>query len=343
MINFASDNASGVHPRVLEALGRANSGFARAYGDDPFTQEADSAFCRVFGDDIAVFYVVNGTGANVLALKSLTRSYHAVVCAQMAHINVDETGAPEAQTGCKLLPLVSANGKITPEQVRPLLAAKGVVHHNQPKGISITQATEFGEVYTPQEVRALADLAHENGMFLHMDGARLANAAASLGGDVNAFTRDAGVDVLSFGGTKNGMMFGEAVIFFRAGERGEAVTDFPYLRKQNLQLFSKMRYASCQFAEMLRDGLWLENAARANAMAARLAEGLAALPHVRIANRVQANEVFACMQPGHIAALQEHFYFYVWDEAAHLVRLVCSFDTTEKEVDAFLDMLRALA
>ncbi|UZP68077.1 low specificity L-threonine aldolase [Desulfovibrio mangrovi] len=336
MINFASDNASGVHPRVLAALGRANEGFARAYGDDRHTAEADAVFKTLFGDDIAVFYAINGTGANVLGLKSLVRSYHAVICSQMAHINVDETGAPEASIGCKLLTLPSPNGKITPEQVKPLLAAQGVVHHSQPKAISITQATEFGEVYTPDEVRALADLAHAHGMFLHMDGARIANAAAFLGVDVNAFTRDAGVDVLSFGGTKNGMMFGEAVVFFNVSANPVPSSDFPYLRKQNLQLLSKMRYVSCQFAEMLRDGLWLESARHANAMAQRLARGLEAVSGMTVVNRVEANEVFVAMSPERIDVLQEQFYFYVWDASLHQARLVCSFNTTEAEVDAFI-------
>jgi threonine aldolase len=317
-------------------MARANKGFASAYGADAHTAEADAAFKGLFGDDIAVFYAMNGTGANVMGLKSLIRSYHAVICSQMAHINVDETGAPEAAIGCKLLTLPSPDGKITPEQVKPLLAAQGVVHHSQPKAISITQATEFGAVYSPDEVRALADLAHAHGMYLHMDGARISNAAAYLGVDVNAFTRDAGVDVLSFGGAKNGLLFGEAVIFFNVSANPAPAADFPYLRKQNLQLLSKMRFLSCQFAELLRDGLWLENARHSNAMAQRLAAGLANVSGVTVVNRVEANEVFAAMSPGRIASLQDDFYFYVWDEALHQVRLVCSFDTTEAEVDAFV-------
>jgi threonine aldolase len=317
-------------------VARANKGFASAYGADAHTAEADAAFKSLFGDDIAVFYAMNGTGANVMGLKSLIRSYHAVICSQMAHINVDETGAPEAAIGCKLLTLPSPDGKITPEQVKPLLAAQGVVHHSQPKAISITQATEFGAAYTPEEVRALADLAHAHGMYLHMDGARISNAAAYLGVDVNAFTRDAGVDVLSFGGAKNGLLFGEAVIFFNVSANPAPAADFPYLRKQNLQLLSKMRFLSCQFAELLRDGLWLENALHSNAMAQRLAAGLANVSGVTVVNKVEANEVFAAMSPERIASLQDDFYFYVWDEALHQVRLVCSFDTTEAEVDAFV-------
>lgn len=343
MINFASDNASGVHPRVLEAFCKANAGFASAYGEDAHTAAADAAFTELFGTDTAVFYVVNGTGANVLSLKSFVRPYNAVICSSIAHINVDETGAPEASIGCKLLTIPSVNGKITPEQVVPFLEAKGVVHHSQPGAISITQATELGEVYTPEEVRALADLAHANGMILHMDGARLANAAAYLNCPPAAFTCDAGVDVLSFGGTKNGMLFGEAVIFCTASRHPQAVADFPYLRKQNLQLLSKMRFVSCQFEAMLQDGLWLETAAHANAMARSLAGGLATVPGVSVVNNVQANEVFVAMPQTMIDALQREFYFYVWDAALHQVRLVCSFDTTQADVDAFVTAARALA
>ena len=230
MINFASDNASGAHPRVLDALVRANSEEARPYGDDGYTRQAEDAFKCLFGNDISVYFVLNGTGANVLSLKSITRPYHAIICADVAHINVDETGAPENITGCKLLTLPSENGKLRIADIEPLLHAKGVVHHSQPKVISITQVTEMGAVYTVNEVREIGDFAHDNGLYLHMDGARIANAAASLGVDISAFTRDAGVDVLSFGGAKNGLLFGEAVVFFDRS-LGE---EFGYLRKQNL-------------------------------------------------------------------------------------------------------------
>ena len=270
MLNLASDNASGAHPRVLDALVNANAGDAKPYGDDEYTAKATAQFNRLFGKDISVHYVLNGTGANVLAIKSLTRPYHAVICADIAHINVDETGAPEHITGCKLLPVRSDNGKMCIADIEPQLDARGVVHQNQPKVVSITQATEMGAIYTVEEVSDLAEFVHANGMYLHMDGARIANAAVALGEDVAAFTRDAGVDVLSFGGAKNGMLFGEAVVFFdpKLGE------EFIYLRKQNLQLLSKMRFLTCQFAELLSNNLWLENAAHANAMAKRLANGL---------------------------------------------------------------------
>lgn len=332
MINFASDNYSGVHPRIMQALATANEGCACAYGDDTYTADADSAFKALFGDDIASYIMVNGTGANVLGLAALMRPYHAVICSAMAHINVDETGAPENVLGSKLLTVESKDGKLTPKDVEQFLLAKGVVHHSQPKVISITQSTEYGAVYTPEEVKALGDFARENDMYLHMDGARIANAAAALNVDVASFTRDAGVHVLSFGGTKNGMMFGEAVVFFDP----KLAEGFEYLRKQNLQLLSKMRFASCQFKELLRDGLWLETARHSNAMAKRLAEGLADVTGVKICNKVDVNSVFAIISPEHQEELHKQFAFYEWDEATHEVRLVCSFNTTEQEVDSFI-------
>lgn len=318
---------------------RANPDEARPYGDDDHTGQAEAAFQALFGSDISVYFVFNGTGANVLSLKSITRPYHAVICADVAHINVDETGAPEHITGCKLLPLPSDNGKLRIDDIRPLLNAKGVVHHSQPKVISITQATEMGAVYGVEEIRDIADFAHANGLYLHMDGARIANACAALDTNVAAFTRDAGVDVLSFGGAKNGMAFGEAVVFFDKA----LAEEFGYLRKQNLQLLSKMRFLTCQFAALLTDGLWLETAVHANAMARRLARGLHAMDHVQVQNDVQANLVFAIMRPEHIEAMQKDFYFYEWDESIHEVRLVCSFDTKEEDVDAFLNALNGLA
>jgi threonine aldolase len=338
VINFASDNYSGVHPRIMQALAAANEGCACAYGDDAYTADADSAFKALFGDNIASYIMVNGTGANVLGLSALMRPYHAVVCSAMAHINVDETGAPENVLGSKLLTVESKDGKLTPKDVEQFLFAKGVVHHSQPKVISITQSTEYGAVYTPEEVKALGDFAREHDMYLHMDGARIANAAAALNVDVNAFTRDAGVHVLSFGGTKNGLMFGEAVVFFDP----KLAEGFEYLRKQNLQLLSKMRYASCQFKELLCDGLWLETARNSNAMAKRLAEGLADVSGVTICNKVDVNSVFAIISPEHQEELHKQFAFYEWNESTHEVRLVCSFDTNEQEVDSFIAAAKAI-
>ena len=338
MINFASDNYSGVHPRIMQALAAANEGCACAYGDDTYTADADSAFKTLFGDNIASYIMVNGTGANVLGLSALMRPYHAVVCSAMAHINVDETGAPENVLGSKLLTVESEDGKLTPKDVEQFLFAKGVVHHSQPKVISITQSTEYGAVYTPEEVKALGDFAREHDMYLHMDGARIANAAAALGVDVTEFTRDAGVHVLSFGGTKNGLMFGEAIVFFDPN----LAEGFEYLRKQNLQLLSKMRFASCQFKELLSDGLWLETARNSNAMAKRLAEGLADISGVTICNKVDVNSVFAIISPEHQEELHKQFAFYEWNESTHEVRLVCSFDTTEQDVDSFVAAAKAI-
>lgn len=338
MINFISDNASGAHPAVLDAFVKANVGSALPYGDDMASAQAEAAFQKLFGKDIAVFFVMNGTGANVLALQSLTRSYHAVICSECAHIFVDETGAPENITGCKLLTIPSEDGKLHVKDIAPLLHAQGVVHHSQPKVISITQVTEMGALYSVEEIRTIAEFAHSHGMYLHMDGARIANAAAALGVPVHEFTCDAGVDVLSFGGAKNGMAFGEAVIFFTPG----LSEGFSYFRKQNLQLLSKMRYLGSQFCALLEENLWLTNAQHANAMAKRLANGMQKMEHVHITNAVDANMVFAIMKPEHIAALQKDFHFYEWDEQAHEVRLVCSFNTTQEEVDAFLHALQGV-
>ncbi len=336
--SFASDNASGVHPRILAAMERANAGYARPYGQDPYTGQAKEVFARHFGPDIDMYFVFLGTAANVLGLRAVTRPWHSVVCADVAHINVDECGAPESVTGSKLQAVPSYDGRIRSTDIEPLLHMIGDFHHSQPRVVSITQSTELGTVYSPAQVRALADFAHANGMLLHMDGARLANAAAALDVSLAELTRDAGVDVLSFGGTKNGMMFGEAVIFFNP----ELSREFNFIRKQGMQLISKMRFIAAQFIEMLHDGLWLENARNANAMARLLADSLRGLPHVAITRPVEANAVFARLSPEHIARLQQDFYFYEWDPVLHEVRWMTSFDTTEADVREFIDAVTAL-
>lgn len=336
--SFASDNASGVHPRILAAMERANAGYARPYGQDPYTGQAKEVFARHFGPDIDMYFVFLGTAANVLGLRAVTRPWHSVVCADVAHINVDECGAPESVTGSKLQAVPSYDGRIRSTDIEPLLHMIGDFHHSQPRVVSITQSTELGTVYSPAQVRALADFAHANGMLLHMDGARLANAAAALDVSLAELTRDAGVDVLSFGGTKNGMMFGEAVIFFNP----ELSREFNFIRKQGMQLISKMRFIAAQFIEMLHDGLWLENARNANAMARLLADSLRGLPHVAITRPVEANAVFARLSPEHIARLQQDFYFYEWDPVLHEVRWMTSFDTTEADVREFIDSVKAL-
>src|SRR6202167_6802159 len=275
--SFASNNNAGVHPEVLEAVARANQGHVVAYGDDPCTSSAVKKFEEHFGPDIAVFFTFNGTGANVLSLQALTRSFQSVLCSDYAHIYTDECGAPEKHTGCKLIPLPQEDGKITLESIRHAYHGIGDEHHSQPRVISITQSTEMGTVYQPQEIRVLAQFAHENGMFLHMDGARIANAAASLGETLRGVTRDLGVDVLSFGGTKNGILGGEAVVFFQPA-LGE---DFLFLRKQGMQLASKMRFIAAQFEALLTDDLWRRSAEHANHMARLLEKELSRIPEIK--------------------------------------------------------------
>lgn len=327
---FGSDNHSGAHPRALEAIASANVGHVPAYGDDPWTTRARAMLRELLGGECDIHFTMTGTGANVVGLGTLCRQWEAVVCPVTAHINIDECGAPERVAGVKLVPVATPDGKLTPELVRPHLTGFGFEHHAQPRAISISQASEYGTVYSADEVRALADLAHAHGMVLQMDGARVANAAAYLGIPVRAFTADAGVDVLSFGGTKNGMLFGEAVVLF-----GDARTDsVPYMRKQATQLASKMRFVSAQFEAMLDGGLWLELADHSNAMARRLAEKAATFDGVRVTQPVQANEVFAVLPEPAIAPIRERFRFYMWDEPAREVRWVCSWDTTPEDVDA---------
>jgi threonine aldolase len=325
---FASDNNAGVHPRVLDALRTANHGHAVAYGDDAYTETAVRLFRERFGGRAEVFFVFGGTGANVSALAAVTRPYQAVVCAETSHVNVDECGAVERFGGCKLLPLPPTGGKLRPGQIEPLLALRGDQHHSQPRVVSVSQATELGTVYTVEELRGLAEFAHREGMLLHVDGARLANAAARLGVPLEELTAGAGVDVLSFGGAKNGMMYGEAVVFFDPA----LAEDFKFVRKQCAQLPSKTRFIAAQFEALLEDDLWLRTAAHANRMARRLAEELRAIPQVRLTQPVESNAVFAAMPPETIARVREHFYFYVWDERASEVRLMCSYDTTEEDV-----------
>ncbi|MBD3307163.1 aminotransferase class V-fold PLP-dependent enzyme, partial [candidate division KSB3 bacterium] len=307
--HFASDNFAGAHPDILNAITAANAGHYPAYGADPFTASAIKKFHAHFGDDIEVFFVFGGTAANVLGLQALLDSYHAVICAESSHINVDECGAPEKFTGGKLLTLPSTNGKISVEQITRFLSDIGVEHHSQPRAISLTQATEMGTVYTPEEMADLADFAHQHNLAVHVDGARIANAAAFLHLDLRAITRDVGVDVLSFGGTKNGMMFGEAVIFF---DRSYA-RNFKYIRKQGMQLLSKMRFIAAQFDAYLSNDLWRQNARHANAMAQVLARGLEKIPQVRITQPVEANAVFACIPANAVPQIQAQYLFYIWN------------------------------
>ena len=334
---FASDNAATIHPEVLAAIERVNTGHAFGYGHDDYTQAVEAKLTAELGAERA-FLVFNGTGANVLSLRAACRPWEAVICAQSAHLNVDECGAPETIARVKLLTTPAEHGKLTPELVRPLIARVGDEHSVQPRIVSVSQSTELGAVYDPAELRALTDLAHGNGLFVHIDGARLSNAAAALGLSLRALTADIGVDVLSFGGTKNGLMLGEAVVFFDAA----LAESFLYLRKQSMQLASKMRFLAAQFDALLTDGLWLRCAGHANAMAAALADAVRGLPGLEITRPVQANAVFAILPPTAIQSLQAEFPFYVWDEAIGEVRWMCSWDTTEDDIERFAAAIRAV-
>jgi threonine aldolase len=331
MKGFASDNSAGILPEVLDAIAAANTEHAVAYGNDPWTARAEQRFRAQFGEQTRAFIVFNGTGANVAGLRAMLRPYEAVVCAETAHLNVDEGGAPEFVGGIKLLPVATPDGKLTPELVAPKLVRFGDEHAVQPRVISITQSTELGTVYSVEEVVTLAELAHEQGMLLHVDGARLANAAAALDVPLRALTTEAGADVVSFGGTKNGLLAGEAIVLLRPA----LAQAMPYLRKQSMQLASKMRFLAVQFETLLTDDLWRRPAAHANAMAARLAAAVGDLPGVQITQPVQANAVFAILPREAATALQERFYFYTWDEGTGEVRWMCSWDTTPDDVDAF--------
>jgi threonine aldolase len=335
---FASDNNAGVHPRILEALSEVNDGHVIAYGDDPHTEKASTQLREIFGQETEVFFVFIGTAANVLGLSTVTQSYHAVICAETAHINVDECGAPEKFSGCKLLTCNTPDGKLTVDMIASHMHGIGFEHHVQPRIVSITQATELGTVYTVAEIQKIARYTHENGMLLHMDGARISNAAVSLGSGFYEMTGGAGVDVLSFGGTKNGMMYGEAIIFFKRS----LCEDFKYRRKQGMQLASKMRYIGAQFSAFLEKDLWKENATHANMMAQKLHAAVKDISGVEVTQQVESNAVFARIPAHVVPALQEKFFFYVWDEETSEVRWMCSFDTSEEDIESFASMLRSM-
>jgi threonine aldolase len=334
--SFASDNNAGVHPEVLKAIAAANQGHVVGYGDDAYTQSAIRRLKDEFGGDAEVFFVFNGTAANCLSLKALTNSFHAVICAEGAHIYVDECGAPEKFTGCKLVSVPAKNGKLTIEAVRSAYHGIGDEHHVQPKVISITQATEVGTVYQLREIRNLADFAHAHGMFLHVDGARIANAVAALGLNLKQATRDLGIDVLSFGATKNGALGAEAVVFFSP----ELSANFKFYRKQGMQLASKMRFIAAQFQALFTNDLWLQNARHANRMAQVLKREINKIPQVKVIYNVEANGVFAQIPRKAIAKLQKRYFFYVWNETQSVVRWMCSWDTTADDVKQFAEFLR---
>ena len=329
---FGSDNHAGALPEVLEAIAAANHGHAPSYGHDALTERVEGRFAEHFGDGARTFFVFNGTGANVLALRAMCRPWDGVVCAETAHLNVDEGGAPERMGGIKLLTVPTPDGKLTPELVAPRLVRFDDEHAVQPRVLSITQSSEMGTLYTPDEVTALADQAHEHGLLLHVDGARLANAAAAL--DVPLAAAAPGADAISFGGTKAGLLFGEAVVFLRP----ELADGALYLRKQSMQLASKMRFVAAQFEALLEGERWRGAAGHANAMAARLADGVR--DAVRITQPVQVNAVFAVVAPERAARLREDWFFYTWDEGTGEVRWMCAWDTTVEDVDTFAAAVR---
>lgn len=333
---FASDNWAGVHPEVLEAMVAANEGHVQSYGGDEYTREAVARLRSELGEDAEVFFVFSGTAANVLCLQSMVRSHHGVICAETAHINTSECGAPEKHIGCKLLTVPSPHGKISVQGIREHLHHLGHPHHVQPGAVSITQATEYGTVYTPEEIRQIADFAHAHSMLLHMDGARIFNAAVSLDVPLRAITSEVGIDALSFGGTKNGLVAGEAVVFFNQS----LADDFEFRRMQGMQLASKMRFIAAQFIALLNDDLWRRSASHANRMAQLLAGELAGIKGATLSQPVQANEVFVTLPREIIPKLQEQWPFHVWNEATSEARLITSFDTEEADVTGFAALVR---
>jgi len=335
--SFASDNNASVHPEIIKAISAANQGHTVGYGDDAHTKSMLRRFREHFGRRAEVFVVFNGTAANVLSFAVLTNPYHAVICAEAAHVNVDECGAPEKFTGCKLIPVPTVGGKLTVDAVQHAYHGIGDQHHVQPRVVSITQSTEVGTVYKPDEIKALARFAHTHDMFLHVDGARIANAAARLKLNLRQATRDLGVDVLSFGGTKNGAMGAEAVVFFDQ----QLCRDFLFRRKQGMQLASKMRYISAQLETLLTNDLWLRNARHANRMAKLLEKELRKISHVEIAYKVEANGIFARIPRKALAKIQERYFYYVWDESESIARWMCSWDTTEEDVIEFSKFVAA--
>jgi threonine aldolase len=332
---FASDNNAGVHPEILKELALVNAGHEIGYGADRYTMQARELFKEVLGRDTEVFFVFTGTAANVLGITAVTRSWNSIIAASTAHLETDECGAPEKFTGCKVLTVETPDGKITVDLVKKHMHGFDFEHHAQPKVISITQSTEMGTVYTAQEIITIADYAHSMGLLLHMDGARLANAAVHLGLPFKKFTADAGVDVLSFGGTKNGLMAGEAVCFLKPG----LSEDFKYIRKQGMQLASKMRFVSAQFIAYLKNDLWKKSASHSNVMAKLLAEKIKDLENIRITQEVQSNGIFVIIPHEVAEKVRQQYFFYPWNDENSEYRLMTSWDTTEEDVEDFVKIL----
>ncbi len=334
MRSFGSDNHSGIHPNILEAISKANIDHDLSYGEDRYTQLAKQKFCDLFGD-VEVFFTFNGTGANITALSSAISSFHSIICSATAHINVDECGAPEKFTGSKVIAIPTPDGKLTPELIIPQLVGFGFCHHSQPKIITITQTTELGTLYTLAEIKAIAELAHSHNMYLHVDGARFSNSIAALGCTAKDFAAT-GVDILSFGGTKNGLMMGEAVVFFNKN----LSENFEYIRKQSMQLYSKMRFIAAQFIAYLDDNLWIKLARQANDMGTYLYQQLEKIDGVTLTQRPSANAVFLIIPEDKKEIIRAEYFFYDWDETTGEIRFMTSFDTTKQDIDNLIDFIK---
>ncbi len=339
MRSFGSDNNSGVHPRIMNAIVESNSNHAIGYGDDEWTREAEMAMQSLLeSKSIKPYFVFNGTGANVIALQACTSSFNSIICATTAHIAVDECGAPTKLTGCSIKEIQTKDGKLTPELVIPYLHGFGVEHHSQPKVIAISQTTELGTAYTRQEVKDLAELAHSNDMYLFVDGTRLSNACDTLKVSLKEITIDCGVDIFTLGGTKNGLMMGEALIALRP----ELEKNLMYYRKQSCQLYSKMRYLSAQFIPYINENIWLENAQKSNEAAQQLVNEMKKIKGIEITQKVESNAIFFILSKKITDELRKHYFFYDWDASLNEMRLVCSWDTTKKDITDFIEYLQKL-
>ena len=335
-LGFSSDNTAGAHPKIMNAIVEANLGYSKAYGEDDFCKASDAAFQKIFGEDIDTCLALSGTGANVLALRAMLRPWQGVICTEMAHINTEESGAPEACIGSKILPVTSVNGKMKPSDIDMYLADKDSLHRSSPAVVSITQSTEKGTLYSLEEIKNICSYAHQNNLLVHMDGARISNACVALDIDIKTMTKDAGVDVLSLGGAKNGLVFGEAIVFFNR----TLSHDYATMRKQSLQLISKMRFIAAQFIEYFKNDLWLENARYANNMAQYLAEELSSIKSIQI-QKPEANAVFVTMTNTAMQTLMEKYYCYETDP--NEVRLMCSFATQKSEIDDLVQYMKKIA
>ncbi len=334
---FASDNTAPVHPKIMQSMVEVNSGFTKPYGLDEYTEKAKEKLKSLFDNKADPYFVISGTGGNILAIKAFLRSFEATICTDIAHINTDEAGALEANTGTKILVVPSVDGKLSPKSIDIYLADRQNQHRAKPALVSITQSTEHGTLYSLEEIKAITKKAHENGLYVHMDGSRIANALVALNLSAKEMTVDAGIDVLSFGAAKNGVMFGEAVVFFKE----EFSKEFFRLRKQAFQHISKQRYLSAQMLAYLEDDLWLENAKIANDMAKYLASELEKIENIKISRKTEVNAVFAIMPKELVAKLHKDYYFYIFTPEIDEVRLMCSFATSKEDIDSFINTIKA--